>query len=257
MRWLSLSASLQLCVWLHKSIYLFINPSILLPVSNWSCPLSFLSLLLLPICLISLPSIYYSVSVFCPHYSLSVFFNPHSLPLIILLSPFSLLQALLCTLVSHLANSHCVSPFLRPSSSQLVTVKCDSRSIGEVWWSTHTGILIYTTKPELQMQWHNMATFWQQRLLPQWHISVWQHRLAMETSSNIYISCTKYESLCRIGCFLLNAQSSYKSWLFRGPADLCSLLLYTTINQLLSQPGHIQLTPGYGRVIPPVSSRWV
>lgn len=190
---------MTICIWffpgmpVYKSVYLFIYPSILFSVWNWPSLLSFLTLLLLPSCLLSPSSICYSVSVLCPHYSLSLSFLIHT-PFLSLSSYllFSLLQALLCTLVSHLTHSHSVSSFLRPSSSQLVTVKCDSRSIGEVWWSAHTGILIYTTKPKLQMQWHNMATFWQQRLLPQQHISAWKHRFAMVTSSNVYISFIKY-----------------------------------------------------------------
>lgn len=171
------------------SLNLSLSTSIHLVFSN--CPSQwffFLSFLWFPNYLIALPSICSSVGAPCPHYSPSVFFNPFPFPLVILLSSFFSFQALSWTL-----SQVSLSPFTPLLLFHLPGWQMWSETAGliEVWSSTHTYTLIYTTKPRLQMQRCNMATRWQERLLPQQHVSAWQHSLAMATSRNIYISCRK------------------------------------------------------------------
>lgn len=93
-------------------------------------------LIRVPIYLVALRS---TIADLCPHYSLSVFFNPLLFPFIILHSS-RLFFRLRLTLWSSLSFT-----LLLPSSSpRLADVKCDSRSIEEVWSSTHTQASLFT-----------------------------------------------------------------------------------------------------------------
>lgn len=123
-------------VCLGLSIYLSICPSLclsgchsiphspIIAVSfSGSSPVQFASLLLSSICS--------SAGSLCPHYSLSVFFNPLPLPLVILPSSFvSPSSAVLhFGLPSHSYSLFLFSPSPPPRPPH---VKCDSSSIGEV-----------------------------------------------------------------------------------------------------------------------------